>query len=108
MDRLHAGVIVAGLGAALAALSTASLAPAQRAPVRDLIAECAYCHGDAGIAKGADVPHLAGQQRLYLYQQMAAFRDGKRRHKEMQVMGRQMTEADMRAIADYYSRLPPR
>jgi cytochrome c553 len=77
--------------------------------VVDLIAEaCAPCHGDAGIAKSADVPHLAGQQKLYLYNQLRAFRAGKRPHKEMLYMSRQMTDADMRAIADYYASLPPR
>lgn len=76
--------------------------------VRDLIAECAYCHGDAGIAKDKDVPHLAGQQRDYLYNQLVAFRRGTRTHKEMRYMSRQVTEAEMRALADYYASLPPR
>ena len=81
---------------------------AQAVEVRDFIKECAYCHGDAGVAKDKDVPHLAGQQREYLYNQLQAFRSGKRPHKEMRIMSRQMTEADMRAIADYYASLPPR
>ena len=83
-------------------------APAAHAEVRDLIQECAYCHGDAGIAKDRDVPHLAGQQREYLYKQLQAFRTGKRPHKEMRIMSRQMSDADMRMIADYYASLPPR
>ena len=82
--------------------------PAQAAEVRDLIQECAYCHGDAGIAKDKDVPHLAGQQREYLFTQLQAFRTGKRAHKEMRTMSRQMTDAEMRMIADYYASLPPR
>ena len=93
-------VVVSGL---------ASWAPlADAAEVRDLVKECAYCHGDAGIAKDMDVPHLAGQQRAYLYKQLRAFRSGKRAHKEMRAMSRQMTDADMRIIADYYASLPPR
>ena len=76
------------------------------AEVRDLIGECAFCHGDAGIAKDKDVPHLAGQQSDYLYNQLFAFRTGKRRHKEMRYMSRHMTEPEMRAIADYYASLP--
>ena len=78
------------------------------AEVRDLIQECAYCHGDAGIAKDRDVPHLAGQQRDYLYKQLQAFHTGKRAHKEMRTMSRRMTGAEMRMIADYYASLPPR
>lgn len=93
-----------------AALVTAlAVLPAARAAeVRDLIRECAYCHGDAGIAKDMDVPHLAGQQREYLYKQLQAFRSGKRAHKEMRTMSRQMTDAETRMIADYYASLPPR
>lgn len=82
--------------------------PSVAAEVRDLIQECAYCHGDAGIAKDKDVPHLAGQQRAYLYNQLQAFRSGKRPHKEMRIMSRQMTDAEMSVIADYYASLPPR
>ena len=94
---------------ALAFVTTfAVAAPLHAAEVRDLIQECAYCHGDAGVAKDRDVPHLAGQQREYLYKQLVAFRTGKRAHKEMRTMSRQMTDAEMAAIADYYAALPPR
>lgn len=98
-------MIIAGVAGALL-LATPQLSRA--AEVRDLIRECAYCHGDAGVAKDKDVPHLAGQQRAYLYNQLVAFRAGKRPHKEMRYMSRQMSEADMQAIADYYASLPPR
>lgn len=94
-------------GPALALLMMSATC-AGAAEVRDLIAECAYCHGDAGVAKDKDVPHLAGQQRDYLYNQLVAFKSGKRAHKEMRVMSRQMTDADMDAIAGYYASLPPR
>jgi cytochrome c553 len=96
------------LALVIAAAVLASGTISRAAEVRDLIQECAYCHGDAGIAKDMDVPHLAGQQREYLYKQLVAFRSGKRAHKEMRIMSRQMTEAEMRAIADYYAALPPR
>jgi cytochrome c553 len=91
------------------ALLGAGPARAQSDELVDLIAEaCAPCHGDDGIAKSVDVPNLAGQHKVYLYNQLRAFRTGKRPHKEMRFMSRQMTDDDMRAIADYYSRLPPR
>jgi len=93
--------------AAAALLSAALPAAGTAAEVRDLVKECAYCHGDAGIAKSADVPNLAGQHRVYLLNQLKAFRSGKRPHKDMRYMSRQMTDAEMRAIADYYGSLPP-
>jgi cytochrome c553 len=93
------------------ALCLGCIAPAfaQASDMTDLIAEaCAPCHGDDGIAKSADVPNLAGQKRVYLYNQLRAFHTGKRPHKDMRFMSRQMTDEDMRAIADYYAKLPPR
>jgi cytochrome c553 len=96
-------------GIAALVLLGAGPALAQSDDLVDLIAEaCAPCHGDEGIAKSVDVPNLAGQHNVYLYNQLRAFRTGKRPHKEMRFMSRQMTDGDMRAIADYYSSLPPR
>lgn len=73
---------------------------------RDLILQCMACHGDDGIAKDKDVPHLAGQNYEYLLNQMKAFQSGKRPHKEMKVMSRKMDESEMAEIADYYASLP--
>jgi cytochrome c553 len=75
-------------------------------PRRDLILECMACHGDDGIAKDKDVPHLAGQNLEYLLKQMRDFKAGRRPHKEMRVMSRLMSDEEMREIADYYASLP--
>ncbi|WP_245434793.1 c-type cytochrome [Methylocystis rosea] len=85
------------------------LAGAGRAQAGDLsavFAQCAACHGADGIAKSADVPHLAGQHELYLFNQIKAFKTGRRAHKEMRYMSRQMSEAEMRDIARHYATLP--
>ena len=81
---------------------------AQAAGMRPFVGDCAPCHGDEGVAKDAEVPHLAGQNERYLYNQLKAFHAGKRGHKEMKVMSRHMTEAEMEAIAAFYAGLPPR
>lgn len=73
---------------------------------RDYIGECFKCHGDDGISKEFDVPHLAGQQEVYLLNQMKAFKAGKRPHKEMRMMSRPMTEQDMKEIAAFFAALP--
>lgn len=89
------------------AVLAAQAALAEEKPgVADFLAQCAACHGVDGIAKSADVPHLAGQHELYLYNQMKAFRSGKRPHKEMRYMSRRMSDADMREIARFYDHLP--
>lgn len=100
MKRL---ILMAGL-ASMNALPVHTAAAQQ--PNRQLILECMACHGDDGIAKDKDVPHLAGQNYEYLLKQMRDFRTGKRPHKEMRVMSRLMDDAEMQEIADFYARLP--
>lgn len=90
------------------ALMIALPAGAQEQQARDHISQCFKCHGDDGIAKEHDVPHLAAQQRDYLYNQLKMFRSGKRPHKEMRTMSRDMTDQELREIADYFGSLPPR
>jgi cytochrome c553 len=72
----------------------------------DVIVQCAACHGADGIARSADVPHLAGQHELYLFNQLKAFRTGKRPHKEMRYMSRQLSDSEMEEIALHYARMP--
>ena len=79
---------------------------AQADDLSDVLAQCAACHGADGIAKSADVPHLAGQHELYLFNQIKAFKTGRRAHKEMRYMSRQMSEAEMRDIARHYATMP--
>ncbi|WP_150287895.1 c-type cytochrome [Rhabdaerophilum calidifontis] len=92
--------------APLLALLVSAAAHAQGAQPRDHIRECMACHGEEGIAKDKDVPHLAGQNFEYLLKQMHDFRAGRRAHREMRVMSRQMTDAEMREIAAFFASLP--
>lgn len=99
--------MIRSVAGALALLALSWMAvPAGARPVS--VGECAACHGEDGIARDVEVPHLAGQNERYLYNQMLAFRSGKRPHKEMRVMSRQMTNEEMAALAAYYAALPPR
>lgn len=91
---------------AVAALLTVSPAPAE--PRGSSVDDCAACHGVDGIARDTEVPHLAGQNERYLFNQMMAFRSGKRRHKEMRYMARTMSVEEIAALAAYYAALPPR
>ncbi len=93
---------------ALAALLLVLPAQAQFQPGRVTIEHCAPCHGRDGVAPDSEVPHLAGQNERYLFNQLMAFRTGARRHREMRFMARELTEADIAALAAYYSSLPPR
>lgn len=92
---------------ALALLATALPARAEEQQRRrDHIIQCFACHGDDGIAKDRDVPHLAGQQEAYLLKQLHDFKAGRRPHKEMRVMSREMSNEEMREIAAYFASLP--
>jgi cytochrome c553 len=82
--------------------------PVLAEPRSSPITQCAYCHGEEGIARDTEVPHLAGQNEKYLFNQMMAFRNKKRPHKEMRFMARDMSVAEIAAIAAYYASLPPR
>ena len=92
---------------AFAAILLAAPAWAQQADP-ELTSRCAPCHGPNGVSKFGSVPNLAGQNAPYLLNQLRAFHTGKRAHKEMRYMSRNMTEAEMGAIAAYFSSLPPR
>ncbi len=92
----------------LAALLLPLPAEAQFNAGRVTVEHCAPCHGPDGIAKDSEVPHLAGQNERYLINQLMAFRSGARRHREMRVMARELTEAEIAALAAYYASLPPR
>ncbi|AMJ63680.1 hypothetical protein AXW83_13940 [Bosea sp. PAMC 26642] len=81
---------------------------AQAEPRRTTVEDCAACHGLDGIARDTEVPHLAGQNERYLFNQMVAFRTGKRVHKEMRYMARAMSIEEIGALAAYYASLPMR
>ena len=92
----------------LAAWALAATQPALAEPRGSSVEQCGACHGLDGIARDTEVPHLAGQNERYLFNQMMAFRNKKRPHKEMRFMARDMTVAEIAAIAAYYASLPPR
>jgi cytochrome c553 len=91
----------------LVALFLVAPARAQQAAL-ELISGCVPCHGANGIARFGEVPILAGQNAPYLLNHLHAFQSGKRTHKEMGYMTRNLTEEEMEAIAAYFSSLPPR
>ncbi|PYE85563.1 c-type cytochrome [Pseudoroseicyclus aestuarii] len=78
---------------------------------------CTACHGpgtSAGAREGEDAeefPPLAGQDRAYLQDQLLAWREGGRGGGAlaplMQAAARDLTDADIAALADYYAGLAP-
>ena len=95
--------ICLGVGAACFASGARA---GEKPQLPEIIAQCAACHGVDGVAKDVEIPNLAAQHDRYLYTQLQNFRSGKRPHKEMRYMSRQLTDDEMTAVAQYYSNMP--
>ena len=69
---------------------------------RNLAAACASCHGTNGVSVQG-MPNLAGQQRVYLVQQMQDFKTGKRPATVMHQLAKGYTNEQIEALAAYFS-----
>lgn len=64
---------------------------------------CVNCHGEDGNTREKEVPNLAGQNPVFLVEQMRKFAVGERKNAFMEGMIKIMSEADRARIALYYS-----
>ncbi|MDN5939496.1 MAG: cytochrome c [Salinisphaera sp.] len=115
MMRTRAVLLVAGL---LALSSTAWAAEEgghhgaqQQQPhgpewVQQKIKTCAACHGKGGISTTPMFPIIAGQYQDYLVQALTAYREGKRSNPIMGAQAKGLTDAQIQALASYYSAQP--
>ena len=80
---------------------------AEPAPPPAVTAICARCHGTDGMGRGPGAfPILAGQRAAYLHLSLRAFAYGGRLSGIMSPVAAGLSDATMREIAEYYSRLP--
>ncbi len=83
---------------------------AERAPdtMAARVLACASCHGAQGEGTN-DVyfPRLAGKPAGYLYNQLVAFRDGRRKYPPMNYLLEFLPDAYLKDIADYFASLRP-
>lgn len=110
MSTATARGLVAGCTLALVAggAAAAEQGNVQRAADVHLKAgQCVACHGMSGISSNPLFPHLAGQQAGYLQRQLEAFRDGERYNPLMTPVARSLSDAEVRALAEHFSRLGP-
>ncbi len=97
--------LTAWLAAAGLSVCVAQTAP-ERAPdtMQARMLACAACHGPNGGGTDNDYfPRLAGKPAGYLYNQLLAFRDGRRKYPPMNYLLAYMPEAYLRQIADYFA-----
>lgn len=105
--RFYAGMAVpAATGAGVDAVPPPVYARGD--PARGVVA-CAACHGAQGQGGRPGNPALAGQPAAYTVEQIDRWRDGRRRNDPRGVMARAvapLTDAEIRAIADWLSTRP--
>lgn len=75
------------------------------ADAADAPEDCVACHGADGIAVIDDAPHLAGDSEMVLAAALHAFRDGTRQSEIMSGIAADLTDADIKALAKWYSRV---
>lgn len=64
---------------------------------------CQSCHGKDGISAAENIPNLAGQKRNYIVTQLKAFKSGERKNELMAAIAGQLSDDDMRNVANYWS-----
>lgn len=81
-----------------------------RGDPKRLLKACSSCHGRDGRGGQFDHPMLAGQNKTYLIDSMIAFKDEDRTndiYSRMRDISRELTEAEIEALAGYYAAYLP-
>src|SRR6185295_12246075 len=69
---------------------------------------CASCHGDKGQGTNDDYfPRLAGKPAGYLYNQLVAFRDGRRKYPPMNYLLDFLPDPYLKQMAEHFASLRP-
>jgi cytochrome c553 len=68
---------------------------------------CSACHGADGVGIMGDYATLAGQHADYLTRALVEYQKGDRKNAIMQSFAAQLSAADVKAIAEYYSMQQP-
>ena len=78
---------------------------ADRAWLEQTLKTCASCHGPKGAEPIApNYPIIAGQHKSYLVHSLEGYRDGKRGNAIMAGQAQGLSDAQIQALADYFSR----
>ncbi len=81
-------------------------ATATPAPQPARLGLCAACHGENGVATATGIPHLAAQDRDYLIAALRQYRSGERAAPVMRAAAGALSDADINALAAWYSAQP--
>lgn len=105
-------VLLAGIASGLPALASAQAeaVPAFKSvdSIEARVQGCVTCHGQDGQGtNNGYFPRIAGKPAGYLYNQLAAFRDGTRRYPPMNYLVAYLPDDYLREIAAYFARQQP-
>jgi cytochrome c553 len=84
--------------------------PAERAPdtMAARVLACASCHGAQGEGTSDEYfPRLAGKPSGYLYNQLVAFKDARRKYPPMNYLLEFLPDAYLKQIAEHFASLRP-
>ncbi|HZX30010.1 MAG TPA: c-type cytochrome [Rhodocyclaceae bacterium] len=103
-----AAALCAAISAAAGAQDAPSVGPDKPPDTMEArVQACTGCHGDKGKGIGnVYFPRLAGKPAGYLYNQLLAFREGRRKYTPMNYLLAYLPDAYLRKMADYFADQP--
>ncbi len=78
----------------------------EAAELDDTVALCTGCHGEKGMPVESDMPILWGQEFYYIYVQLKDYKAARRYSEVMNDVVAEMSRAEMKAVAQYFSEKP--
>ncbi len=75
-------------------------------PIEGLARTCNNCHGTGGVSVGHSMPSIAGLSATYLKHILMEWKSGARSSANMSRLIAGYTDAEIAALATYYSKLP--
>lgn len=87
----------------LPAIGGTTEGPAASAPAPESARICAACHGADGAGNASGVARIGGMDATYLAHTLAAFKQGTRHSEAMQPIAGNLSDADIVALAQYFS-----
>ncbi len=84
---------------------TSTSRPGNAAAGKAISADCAECHGKAGVSDDVNIPSLAGQNETYLADAIKAYKKGARKDALMTGAAKDLSDSAAENLAAYYASL---
>ncbi len=105
---LSSSIVALGLAwASVASANEKAAAPAAAGVKPAQVGVCAACHGENGVSASPLFPNLAGQHRSYIEVALKGYKSGARKNAVMAGQAAALSDADIKALAVWYSSQKP-